>query len=99
MSADVRTELIDELMEAYVEWREECAGLLQAYERWASVPATDRELAFAAYKAALDREQQASAVYSSRIDRVEREIEVKQRNPLRRLWRRKQVPNFQMEGA
>jgi hypothetical protein len=99
MSADVRTELIDDLMEAYVEWREECAGLVHAYERWASVPATDRDLAFAAYKAALDREQQASAVYSNRIDRVEREIESKQRNPLRRLWRRKRVAELEVEAA
>jgi hypothetical protein len=38
-------------------------------------------------------------LYSNRIDRVEREIESKQRNPLRRLWRRKRVPELEMEGA
>jgi hypothetical protein len=100
MASRVRRELIDDLMEAYVSWREECAALVQAYERWASVPPTERDLAFAAYTAALDREQQATAVYSNRIERVEREIEWKQRNPLRQLWgRRKHTSQPQVEAA
>ena len=72
MVAKVRPELIDALMEAYVEWREECATLQRAYDRWMSFPAWERELAFAAYTAALDREQQASTVYSCWTDRVRR---------------------------
>lgn len=87
MTAQVRSELLDDLMEVYVEWREECVSLYQAYERWTSSPVDERDLAFAAYSAALDREQQASAVYSDRIEVVEREIASRQ-GPLRRLLRR-----------
>ena len=57
-----------------MEWREECDALAEAYAGWESVAAADRELAFAAYQAALDREQLASAVYSDSVERVQREI-------------------------
>jgi hypothetical protein len=74
MIAKVRRELIDDLMEAYVAWREECAALVQAYAWWGSGEVADREMAFAAYRAALDREQQASTVYSDRVATLQREI-------------------------
>lgn len=69
-AANVPPGLIDDLMETYVEWREECLSLAQAYDRWSSVAPAERDLAFAAYRAALDREEQASAVYSDYVDRV-----------------------------
>jgi hypothetical protein len=74
MTTRVRRELIDDLMEAYVAWREESAILVRAYESWASGEAVDRDMAFAAYRSALDREQQASAVYSARVATVKREL-------------------------
>jgi hypothetical protein len=73
MSAHIPPELIDELMDVYVEWREECIALREAYERWSDGPITDRRLAFAAYLAALEREEQASAVYEDRLYEIERE--------------------------
>lgn len=54
---------------AYVDWREECAALEAAYHRWVSADASDAELAFAAYGAALDREQRASVIYSELVSR------------------------------
>jgi hypothetical protein len=50
MSSPIRPQLVDGLLEAYVDWREECLGLGRAYERWSSGPAADRDLAFAAYE-------------------------------------------------
>lgn len=73
MSAQIPPALIDELMDRYVEWREACVALTCAYERWASVPVSERVLAFAAYGAALDWEEQASAVYANRINRIVRD--------------------------
>ena len=87
MSAQVPAELIDDVMEAYVEWREECVSAMQAYERWSSFPVHERRLAFAAYQAALDREHAASIAYSSRIAAVERELTLPRRL-LRSLCRR-----------
>jgi hypothetical protein len=57
-------------MEIYVDWREECVWLRDAYERWLSVPIEERDLAFAAYRAALDREEQASAVYAKHLNEI-----------------------------
>jgi hypothetical protein len=58
------------LMDVYADWREETSALEDAYERWSSAPEADRALAFAAYKAALDREEQASIVYRNHLRRI-----------------------------
>ncbi len=69
-SAEPRSELIDELMETYVDWREECLSLWSAYQLWSSVPSPDRALAFAAYRAALDREEAACQAYAAHLSLV-----------------------------
>ena len=74
MKSNIKPELIDELMDMYVDWRESCIALRKAYERWSSVRVAERELAFAAYGAALDWEEQASAVYADRVDQVARKL-------------------------
>jgi len=66
----IAPDVIDRLMEVYLEWREECASLGAAYERWLSVPIEERNLAFAAYRAALDREEQAAAALANRLRRA-----------------------------
>jgi cation transport regulator ChaC len=94
MASRVRPELVDELMGAYVDWREECLALDNAYERWSNVPLDERNIAFAAYRAALDREEQASSVYAERTHLVAEELE-RSRKPLRWLRtraRRQRVP-------
>ena len=54
---------IDALMDSYVEWREECETVETGYEQWTQSERCDRRLAYAAYRAALDREEKAAAVY------------------------------------
>jgi hypothetical protein len=68
MQAD--RELVDRMIEAYVDWREECVGVWGAYEWWSSAPIPDRPVAFSAYGAALEREEQASRVYADLINRL-----------------------------
>ena len=70
MSAVARTALVDEAIDAYVDWQEECLFVWDAYCRWAGAPQADATLAFAAYAAALDREERASAFYAGRISRL-----------------------------
>lgn len=84
MTSRLRRELIDHLMDAYIDWREECITLGDAYERWLTVAVAERSLAFAAYRAALDREQQASSVYADRFEMVSRKLASRPR-PLRWL--------------
>jgi hypothetical protein len=56
--------MIDDAMDAYVEWREECVRVWDAYHAWRSAVRTDAALAFRAYLAALDREERAAEVYA-----------------------------------
>jgi hypothetical protein len=49
---------------AYVEWRMSCTLVWAAYLQWRNAPGTDAHVAYAAYTAALDREEAAARVYS-----------------------------------
>ena len=70
MNEQVDKQLVDEAMDAYVDWREECAGVWDAYERWARAPRIDAAGAFSAYRAALDREECASHAYADLLARI-----------------------------
>jgi hypothetical protein len=63
---------IDALFERYVSWREECHAAEMAYRRWLDGEHGERRLAFAAYLAAIDREEQAARTYADQFARVER---------------------------
>ena len=63
----IRPEQADELIALYCDWREECVVVEAAYERFESAPEADRALAFAAYEAALDREESAATRYEAQI--------------------------------
>ena len=55
---------------AYVDWREECTEVWNAYGWCASAPPEDARRARAAYLAALDREEAAAVVYAGLMKRV-----------------------------
>jgi hypothetical protein len=63
----IRPEQADELIALYCDWREECVIVEAAYERFIAAPGPDRTLAFAAYMAALEREESAAARYEAQI--------------------------------
>jgi hypothetical protein len=58
-----RDSRIDALIDSYVEWREECETVETAYERWTQSERSEHGLAYTAYRAALDREEKAAAIY------------------------------------
>jgi hypothetical protein len=62
--------MVDEAIDAYVDWREESTHVWDAYRRWRRAEGADIALAFRAYQAALDREQRASEVYADLIGRL-----------------------------
>jgi hypothetical protein len=67
--------LVDEFLESYLRWREACARVRTAYERWGSSDSSQRALAFEGYTAAVDWEEQAARVHwhwAERIQAVER---------------------------
>ena len=63
-------EIIDNAVAAYVEWREECARVWDAYEGWARTCSEETARAYAAYRAALDREEAAAKVYALLMEPV-----------------------------
>jgi hypothetical protein len=67
-----RGRLVDEAIDRYVEWREECATVQAAYLCWSAADAAERRILFATYDAALDREECAAWAYSSAVSRLRR---------------------------
>jgi anti-sigma-K factor RskA len=63
LSSLAEKRLADDMTDAYVDWREERAAVWLAYDGWTSAPASDAAVAFAVYRAALDREERAAEVY------------------------------------
>ena len=51
--AQIRPELVDEMIDLYCDWRTASAEVQAAYDRFCDAPPSDRLLAFAAYTAAL----------------------------------------------
>jgi glucan phosphorylase len=66
-----RRRMVDEAMDAYVDWREESHRVWEAYERWLDAARADIAFACLAYVAALDREERAAEVYADLINRLE----------------------------
>jgi hypothetical protein len=63
---------VDDLVSAYVDWREECRRVWDADRRWTSTHAEESIGADCAYQAALDREEAAAKVYANLVARVAR---------------------------
>jgi hypothetical protein len=63
---------VDELLESYLSWREECHAVRLAYERWVDSAQAERRLRYAGYVTALDREDQAAGIYADRVERRRR---------------------------
>jgi hypothetical protein len=62
--------VVDDAFDAYIDWREECAAVSDAYERWRQAPRRDARSAFSAYGAALDREECASRTYADLVSQI-----------------------------
>ena len=64
--------LKDEIIDLYLDWREEAAGVADAYATWADAPADEKVPCFAAYLAAIDREEAAARSYADVVSNGER---------------------------
>jgi hypothetical protein len=56
---------IDDMRDAYADWVAECVSVQMAYEGWSASGNDDASTAFAVYRAALDREEQASKWFAA----------------------------------
>jgi hypothetical protein len=67
LTTEIRSDVVDELISLYCNWRTQSAEVTAAYRRVSSAGPPDRGLAFAAYWAALDREESAADAYASQV--------------------------------
>ena len=70
MSKRTETRLVDRTISAYVDWREACRLVDDAYRSWASATGPRARVAFSRYTAALDAEERAAEVYACLLGRV-----------------------------
>ena len=71
MNAGIHPDLVDRMIELYCDWRTACWDVRAAYERFVETPASDRAVAFAAYMAALDREESACGAYAAQVEAIQ----------------------------
>lgn len=67
MSTEISPELVDRMMELYCDWRTTSWDTRAAYARFLDASPPDRDMAFAAYIAALDQEESACGSYATQI--------------------------------
>jgi hypothetical protein len=70
MRKRTETRLVDRMIGAYVDWREACRLVHDAYRSWASATGPRARVAFWRYTSALDAEERAADVYASLVRRV-----------------------------
>jgi hypothetical protein len=66
-----RPALADAFVDSWVSWREASEDVRTAYRWWSECARPERALAFAGYRAALDREQQAASIHWDWAERVQ----------------------------
>lgn len=64
--------LRDEILDLYLDWRQEAEEAAEAYASWAGAPAGAKAARFLVYAAALDREEVAATTYPNALARSER---------------------------
>lgn len=75
--------LVDNMIEAYVTWRDACLLVGNTYDSWTGESGTGAKAAFGRYVAALDREEQAAELYAGLVRRVG---QLQSRDHLRAEW-------------
>jgi hypothetical protein len=65
-----RRRLLNQTMEAYVRWRQQCRAVSVAHSHWAAAPRADAGLWYRAYSAALDAEERACELYAALVRRA-----------------------------
>jgi len=62
--------LADAFVDSWVSWREASEDVRAAYRLWSECAWPERALAFAGYRAALDREERAASIHSGSAELV-----------------------------
>ena len=76
--------LIDRMLYAYIEWREQCAAVRASYRCWSTAPRSDREEAHRHYLAALESEQRTAEIYAAQVRNLSERVAVRESGALAR---------------
>ena len=63
-------DLTDAIQGGYARWRRETNVVTEYYRRWIAARPHERSLAYAAYEAALDREEREASAYRHLVEHV-----------------------------
>lgn len=63
--------LSDAVDDGYATWREESGAVAESYRSWNCADRGERSLAYAAYVAALDREERAATAYRHLVQQAQ----------------------------
>ena len=70
MSTMISGDVLDEMMDAYCEWREFCVAVQEAYDRWVRASGSQAAAAFQEYRRFLDLEERVSLEYAALVRRL-----------------------------
>jgi hypothetical protein len=70
MRKRAESRLVDRMISSYVDWKEACRLVHDAYRSWAGATGPRAGVAFWRYTAALDAEEAAAQVYARLVRRV-----------------------------
>jgi|HubBroStandDraft_4_1064222.scaffolds.fasta_scaffold529687_1 hypothetical protein len=65
------TRLVDEMLDRYVEWREDAYAVKEAYTRWCGAPARDEKWRFSVYMASLELEEASAKTYAAVVSKLD----------------------------
>jgi hypothetical protein len=63
--------LVDEMLDRYIEWREDARGVANAYTQWSGAPALEEEWRFSVYMASLELEESSARTYAAVVTEVD----------------------------
>jgi hypothetical protein len=72
VDTDDVADLTDEMLDRYVEWREDAAAVADAYRRWSGAAANEEAMWFSAYRASLEMEESTAESYAEAIGALSR---------------------------
>ncbi len=75
MIVDTPRQPVDRLIDLYCDWRTRCQEVRATYGLIATTPTANRAQAYAAFEAALDREESAADAYAQQIGVLTAEVE------------------------
>jgi hypothetical protein len=66
--------LVDEMLDRYVDWREDAIAVTECYRRWSGAPRGEKAWRFCVYLAALEQEESAAKSYAAVVGELDRSL-------------------------